>query len=337
MRHRRAVFALAALSGCALIYARPAPAEELVDSTTAIPVYSLAFMTEMYAQDMKLYQKHGVNMKMLQINGLGTINAVIAGSVDFGQPSGVSLIRAASRGQPLLAIVEFTNHITVQVVLRKELADAAGFDPKAPLEKRALALKGRTLAVESVNSVIDAYLSLLAKRAGFTHDDMHIAPMEPPAMISAFAARQIDGFAMSLPWTQIPVVEGSAVMVASGPDGDTVGLDPFANTVVVTKPATCEKNPKLCLAVGQTFADASAMMHAHPDEARDVIQKRFSTLDPKVFAASFAAALKMTPNPPVPTAEGLENTDNYNIQAGLMKPEEKLSDYTKLFTDKYVK
>jgi NitT/TauT family transport system substrate-binding protein len=337
VRLHHAAIALAALASCTLVCAQPAPAEELVDSTTAIPVYSLAFMTEMYAQDVKLYQKHGVNMKMLQINGLGTINAVIAGSVDFGQPSGVSLIRAASRGQPLLAIVEFTNHITIQVVLRKELAEAAGFDPKAPLEKRALALKGRTLGVDSVNSIVDAYLALLAKHAGFSHDDMRVAPMEPPAMISAFAAKQIDGFAMSLPWTQIPVVEGSAVMVASGPDGDTVGLDPFANTVVVARPATCEKNPKLCLAVGQTFADASAMMHAHPDEARDVIQKRFATLDPKVFAASFAAALKMTPNPPVPTAEGLENTDNYNIQAGLMKPDEKTSDYSKLFTDKYVK
>src|ERR1041385_8357785 len=75
--------------------ARAAQAQ-LVDSTTAIPVYSLGFMVEMYAQDMKIYQKHGVNMKMQQINGLGTINALIAGSIDFGQPSGVSLIRAAS-------------------------------------------------------------------------------------------------------------------------------------------------------------------------------------------------------------------------------------------------
>ncbi len=337
MKLDRAALALAALATGALAIARPAAAEELIQSTTAIPVYSLGFMTEMYAQDMQLYQKHGVNMKMLQINGLGTINAVIAGSVDFGQPSGASFLRAAARGQSLLAIVEFTNRIVVQVVLRKELAAAAGFDAKAPLEKRALALKGRTLAVDSVNSVIDAYLGLLAKRAGFTHDDINVAPMEPPAMISAFAAKQIDGFAMSLPWTQIPVVDGSAVMVASGPDGDTVGLDPFANTVVVTKPETCEKNPKLCLAVGQTFADASAMMHAHPDEAAQILQKRFPTLDPKVFAASFAEALKMTPSPPLPTAQGFENTDNYNIQAGLMKPEEKLTDYTKLFTGKYVK
>jgi len=337
MKFRRSMM-VALLAGAWLSLAGTSPARaQLVDSTTAIPVYSLGFMVEMYAQDMKLYQKHGVNMKMEQINGLGTINALIAGSVDFAQPSGVSLIRAAARGQPLLAIVNFTNRIVVQVVLRKELAEKAGFDPKAPLDKRALVLKGRTIAVDSVNSVIDAYLGLLAKNAGFTHDDIHVAPMEPPAMITAFAANRIDGFAMSLPWTQVPVVNGTAVMVASGPDGDTLGLDPFANTVVATKASTCEAKPKLCEAVGQTFVEATAMMHANPDAAREVLQKRFPTLDPKVFAASFAAELKMTASPPVPTTKGMENTDNYNIQAGLMKPEEKLSDYNKLFTDKYVK
>jgi len=206
--HRHSIAVTTAIAA-ALSLAAPGAKAELMHSTMAIPVTSLGFMMEFVAQDMKFYQKHGVDMKTTQINGLGSINALIAGSVDFAQPSGVSLTRAAARGQPLLAIVELTDRIVVQVVLRKELAEAAGFDPKAPLAKRALALKGRTIAVDSVNSIIDAYLGLLAKQGGFTHDDIHIAPMEPPAMIQAFQAKRIDGFAMSLPWTQIPVVEAA--------------------------------------------------------------------------------------------------------------------------------
>lgn len=306
-------------------------------ATMAIPVTSLGFMMEFVAEDMHFYEKHGVAMKTTQINGLGAINAVIAGSVDFAQPSGVSLTRAASRGQPLLAIVELTDRIVVQAVIRKDIAEAAGFDPKASVAERAKVLKGRTMAVDSVNSIIDAYLGLLAKNSGFTHDDIHVAPMEPPAMIAAFAAKRIDGFAMSLPWTLEPVLEGTAVMVASGPDGDTLGLDPFTNTVVAARPATCDKQPKLCEAVGQTFVETSAWMHAHPDDAEALLKKRFPTLDAKIFHASFETELKMTPNPPVPTAKGIENTDNYNIRAGLMKPDEKQGDYSKLFTDKYVK
>ena len=329
--------AAAAAVAAALCLAAPPAKAELMHSTMAIPVTSLGFMMEFVAQDMKFYQKHGVDMTTTQINGLGSINALIAGSVDFAQPSGVSLTRAAARGQPLLAIIELTDRIVVQVVLRKDLAEAAGFDPRAPLAKRALVLKGRTIAVESVNSIIDAYLGLLAKQAGFTHDDIHIAPMEPPAMIQAFNAKRIDGFAMSLPWTQIPVIGGSAVMVASGPDGDTIGLDPFTNTVVAAKPATCEKNPKLCEAVAQTFVETAAWMHAHPAEAEALLYKRFSKLDPKVFHASFMTELKMTPNPPVPTEKGIENTENYNIAAGLEKPSEKSKSYATLFTDRFAK
>lgn len=323
------------------VFASGSPARaqqgDLMPATMAIPVTSLGFMMEFVAEDMKFYEKHGVAMKTVQINGLGAINAVIAGSVDFAQPSGVSLTRAAAHGQRLLAIVELTDRIVVQAVIRKDIAAAAGFDPKAPVAQRAAVLKGRIMAVDSVNSIIDAYLGLLAKNAGFSHDDMHIAPMEPPAMIAAFASKQIDGFAMSLPWTLQPVIQGTAVMVASGPDGDTLGLDPFTNTVVAAQPATCDKQPKLCEAVGQTFVETSAWMHAHPDDAEALLKKRFPTLDPAVFHASFETELKMTPNPPVPTEKGIENTDNYNVAAGLMKPDEKLKDYSTLFTDKYVK
>ena len=201
----------------------------------------------------------------------------------------------------------------------------------------AFSLYGFATGVTLAGSLILVLGFLLAKQGGFIHDDMHVAAMEPPEMISAFAAKRIDGFAMSLPWTLIPTVEGTAVMLASGPDGDTVGLDPFTNTVVATKPATCEKQPKLCEAVGQTFKETSAWLHAHPSEAETLLKKRFPTLDPQVFHASFETELKITPTPPVPTEKGIENTDNYNIEAGLMKPSEKQSDYAKLFTDQYVK
>src|SRR5208282_4408187 len=100
-------------------------------------------------------------------------------------------------------------------------------------------------------------------------------PIEPPSMIAAFAAKQIDGFALSPPWTEMPVLAGTAVMVASGPDGDTFGIHPFANAVVAARPATCEKKPALCEAVGQTFVETSAWMHAHPDEAQALLKKRF--------------------------------------------------------------
>src|SRR5471032_1949021 len=131
----------------------------------AVPTVSLSFSLGYLAEDLGFFTKQGLRVKSVDILGLGAINSVIAGSSDFAEPSSGSLTRAAAKGQRLVAIAELLNRPIVQVVLRKDLADDAKFDPKAPLEKRALVLKGRTIGVDSINSVIHAYVRLMAKRA----------------------------------------------------------------------------------------------------------------------------------------------------------------------------
>ena len=52
----------------------------------------------------------------------------------------------------------------------------------------------------------------------------------------AFQTRQVDGFAMSMPWPLQPVLDGTAVVIASGADGDPADLHPFGHNIFVTKP-----------------------------------------------------------------------------------------------------
>jgi NitT/TauT family transport system substrate-binding protein len=262
---------------------------------------------------------------------------VISGSSDFTESSGSSFGRAVARGQKLLAIADTLDRPYVEVALRNDLAEAAGFDPKAPLEKRALALKGRTIAVESINSMIHAYVRLIAHRAGYDPDDIRIAPMQPASMIAAFETRNIDGFAMSLPWPLIPVQEGKAVIVASGPDGDPADMTPFGHNLVVTRQDTCVKRREICMAVGHSYADAIAYIHSHPAEAQALLQKRFPSVEPNILAAAFVAMSKIAPEPPVVGRADIENSEIYNIDAGLMKPEEKLPSYDGIYTDEFVR
>jgi NitT/TauT family transport system substrate-binding protein len=304
----------------------------------AVPTFSLAYTLEFLNQDMGLYEKHGLKVKTVQIEGLGTINAVISGSVDFGQPSGASLTRAAAKGQRLLAIVEILGHPSAQIVLRRELAEAAGFDPTAPFEQRAAVLKGRTMGVEALNSVLHAFMMIATSHAGIGNDELRIGIMGgAPNLNPGFDAKQTDGFVGAAPWTLIPVVAGKAVLIASGPDGDPPGLGNIANTIVLTRPETCAKRKNVCIGVGHAFAEAAAFLHAHPQEAAAVVKKRFANLDDQLYAAAFEVMRKITPSPPAPTKEAIENTDNYNIAAGLMKPEERLSSYDGLYTDEYVR
>ncbi|HXQ51416.1 MAG TPA: ABC transporter substrate-binding protein [Stellaceae bacterium] len=318
---------------CAPVSAQPA----LKDVTMAVPAYSLTFVLGYLADDLGLWAKHGLAVKSVQIAGVGSMNAVIAGSAEVTQASAITLTRAAARGQKVLAIAEMLDRLVVELVMRKDVAEAAGFDPKAPLEKRAAILKGKTIAVESINSIIHAYVLVLAHRAGVDPDDIRVTPMQPNSMLAAFEAHQIDGFAMSLPWPLEPVLKGEAVTIASGPAGDPADMVPFAHNILVVRPDVCDKDKSVCAGLVKSIAEADDYIHDHPADALALMQKRFSTLDPKLLARAFDEVRSVTPNPPVPTKAALENADIYNIDAGLMKPDEKLKSYNAIFTDVYAK
>jgi NitT/TauT family transport system substrate-binding protein len=225
-----AISRFAVLAAVALV-AEPGHAQQgaAEDVVLAVPNVALTFAPGYLAEDMGLFAKRGLNVKSVVIAGIGSANAVISGSADFAQISGATLTRAAARGQRLLGLVSTLNRPTIQIVVRKEIAAAGGFDPGAALEKRAQLMRGRTIAVDSINSVIHAYVLLLARRAGYSPDEIRIAPMAPNSAIAAFQTRQVDGFAMSMPWPLQPVLDGSAVVIASGSDGDPPDMYPFGH------------------------------------------------------------------------------------------------------------
>jgi ABC-type nitrate/sulfonate/bicarbonate transport system substrate-binding protein len=124
---RLAVLA-AVLLPAAPAHAQPGGGAENV--VLAVPNVALTFAPGYLAEDLGLFAKHGLNLKSVVITGIGSANAVISGSADFAQISGATLTRAAARGQRLLGIVGTLNRPVIQIVLRKEIAAAAGFDPK---------------------------------------------------------------------------------------------------------------------------------------------------------------------------------------------------------------
>jgi len=328
-------FAIAAivLSGAS---AAPLAAQSNEEIVLADPAFSMTFSAGYIASDLDLWGKHGIKVKTVAITGIGAINSVISGSSQFAQASASSFGRASARGQKLIAIATTIERPFAQIVLRNNIAQAGGYDAKAPLGKRGALLKGHTIAVDSINSMIHAYVRLVASRAGVNPDDIRIAPMAPASMLAAFESKQIDGYAMSLPWPQKAVQDGEAVVIASGPDGEPGDMIPFGHNLIVAKQETCEKRKPLCMAVGQSIKDATAFIKDKPDEAFAVLKKRFPTLDDKLLKASFDELRKVTPSPPLVSTAMIENSEKFNVDAGLLKADEKLKSYDTLFTNEFV-
>jgi len=339
--HRRRIrnFALGAalvapLFGAA---ARAAGAQSLQPTTIAIPAVSFAFTADYIAEDAHLYAQSGLDVKIRFLAGNAGFNALIAGAVDFSFSSGTNLDRAAARGQKMLAIANMNNLPPWDVVIRKDIADVAHFDPTAPLAERAKVLKGRTIVVDGIGSAAHSYLRVIAQAGGIDPDSITVSALQPQEMLGAYARHQIDGIALGPPWPQILEQNGGVAVVASGIKGDPPWLSPIASSTLITRPQFCIRHRSICEKMGHAMVLASAFVHEHPQEALAILKKRFPNIGQAVVEASFAVMRKAMPQPPLVEAKALANADRINVEAGFVKPADQLKSYDDLFTNEFLK
>src|SRR6266853_4885886 len=161
-----------------------------IDIVMALPAATLTFSAPFIAQDAGFFKKEGLRVSVRNIVGVGSVNAVISGSADFTMGTGPVFLRAAAQGQRMLAIVNLIDRPLVELVLRKDVADAAGITPTMPLAERAKVLAGKTIGIQGVGSIIHAWERLVASRGGLDIEkDVRIAPMDPSAMPAALETK----------------------------------------------------------------------------------------------------------------------------------------------------
>jgi ABC-type nitrate/sulfonate/bicarbonate transport system substrate-binding protein len=327
-----ALFAVAAFC----FVARQSVGAEMDKVKVAFPSPIVGFAAEFLSEDL-FYKELGLDVTSMEIAGIGSINAVISGSIDFSFSSGGSLTRAAAHGQRLLAIATMGNQSGEFAVIRKDIADAAHFDPKGSVKERAQILKGRTFGIGGVNTIGDAYLRVFANAGGVDTKDIVFASLQPPEILAAMKRKALDGFSLGAPWAQQVVDDGSAVMIANGVAGDPPGYSPQASALLVTRPQMCMEHRSICERMGKAMKLAANYMHEHPKESVELLKKRFPAIDARVLADAFESVVSMTGQPPAPSAIQFKNGDRMNLDAGFIKAEDMLPSYEGLFTDEFVK
>jgi NitT/TauT family transport system substrate-binding protein len=308
-----------------------------MDIMMALPAATLTFSAPFIAEDAGFYKKEGLKVSHRTIVGVGSVNAVIAGSADFTVGTGPVFLRAAASGQRLYAIANLIDKPLVELVLRKDVAEAASVGEGTPLAARAKAMRGKTIAIQGVGSIVHAWQRLIANRGGLDIEkDVRIAPMDPSAMLAALQTKAVDGYATSLPFTTEAVVKGSAVMLASAVS-DAPDLLPFAYGLVYTRPDTCTKQREKCVRVARALAGATAFIAAQPAAALDLLKKRFDKMDPAVLAAAWQVVAAAHAKDVRVTVPGLEHSQQVSLEAKLLESKDALTKFDGLYTDEFVR
>jgi NitT/TauT family transport system substrate-binding protein len=302
----------------------------------ALPAATLTFSSAFIAEDAGFYKKEGLKVTNRTIVGVGAVNAVIAGSADFTIGTGPVFLRAAAQGQRLFALANLVDKPLVELVLRKDVAEAAGITDATPLKTRAQALKGKTIGIQGVGSIVHAWQRLVTSRGGLDIEkDVRIAPMDPPGMLAALQTKALDGYATSLPFTTEAVVKGNAVMLASAAS-DAPDLLPFAYALVYTRPDTCTKQRDKCVKVARALAGANRFILEKPAEALDLLKKRFDKMDPALLAAAWQVVSAAHAKDLRVTVPALEHSQQVSLEAKLLEPKDALTKFDGLYTDEFV-
>jgi ABC-type nitrate/sulfonate/bicarbonate transport system substrate-binding protein len=334
---RKLAAALATLVGLAPTLAAAQDSAKEIEIVMALPAATLTFSAPFIAEDAGFYKKEGLRVTHRNIVGVGSVNAVIAGSADFTMGTGPVFLRAAAQGQRLFAIVNLVDRPLVELVLRKDVADAAGITDKTPLAERAKAMKGKTIGIQGVGSIVHAWQRLVARRGGLDPEkDVRIAPMDPPAMLPALENKAIDGYATSMPFTTQAIVKGSAVMLATAVS-DAPDLVPFAYGLVYARPETCRDQREKCVRMARALAAAAGFIREKPADALALLKKRFDKLDPAVLAAAWDVTSKAHARDARITIDSLANSQRVSIEAGLLDSKDALSSFEGLFTDEFLR
>jgi NitT/TauT family transport system substrate-binding protein len=326
----------AALAFSSSVIGSPALAADAV--VFALPVVSLTVASVNIADDQGYWKSAGLDIQFPVIAGVGAINAVLASSADFSIASGPTMIRANAREQKLIGIATTLDRVQQEIVISKAVADAAGVTAASPIEKKAQAMRGKKIAVDSINSVVHSYLRFVARKYGIDPErEITVTSTQGPVMLAGLKNASIDGFVLSLPWTIVAVRDGSAISVASSPRGDFKELEPFTYTVVVAKPDTCDKKPTVCQRLVDGLAKAQVYMHDKQKESIAILQKRISGIDPQIFAEAYELVRASTPKSVKIDPVGMTKAQDYMVATGMMKAEEKLKSLEAIYTNRFVK
>ena len=328
---KRSILAIAAL----LAIAAPARAET-DHALLALPTEGMQFLAYYVAEDLGFFAQEQLEMKKQVLAGVASFNAVVAGSADFAFASGASITRAASHGQRMLAIAQMNNRPSWDIVIRKDVAEAAHFDPNAPLEQRAKVLQGKIMGTQGINALDHAYLKVVA-RLGGDPENMTVSAMAPVDTLAAFGRKAIEGFVSGPPWPQQVEDDGSAVPVAIGPKGEPSSLVPIASGLVVTRPQLCAEHRSLCEKMGHAMLMAAHAAHERPKDVLALLAKRFPTIKSNVLERSQELLIAGTPIMPAVDPEAIRKGDQLNVDAGFMKQGDMLPSYDGLSTDEYLK
>jgi NitT/TauT family transport system substrate-binding protein len=237
------------------------------------------------AQDLKLFEKYGLDTELVYVSGARPIQAMLGGSIDVSQVGGAATVSAAAQGADVVILgtifsrLNFAVHVSPQI---KQISD----------------LRGKTLVTGTVGgNTYFAALLFLSRFNWVPNRDVNVIGVGgSPEVLGALTQGRFPAGVLTAPTTHLAARMGFREIYDLG------GLDfPFPTLSVVSTRKYSDANPEVIFGVLRATSEAIHLYKTRPEVALPVIAKymRVPKEDPALLQAqeTFAKHLNLNLTP----------------------------------------
>jgi NitT/TauT family transport system substrate-binding protein len=203
-----------------LVFCPQAPAQERV--RMALSVRNVVFLPFYYAKDAKIFEKHGLNVELIQMRSDLQVVGLVSGEIDFIPAIGPATFPVAN-GAPLKALAA--------------LYKAPLFSLAAPPNVTSIKdLEGKKVAVSRIGSDSHRYGSLLIESGGADPKKVTFLQTGSTTIsLSSLLQGVVNGAVLSPPFTGIVAEKGFRILARSRQLVDSPWLGLVANKNKIDK------------------------------------------------------------------------------------------------------
>lgn len=220
------------------------------------------------AKDKGLFDKHGVDVELTYIRGV-SIEALLAGEVQFVRASPPSVVRAALRGADLAFIANTINVAVFSLMAKPDL-------------QRPEDLKGKKIGVTNLGDSPDLVLSLLLEKWGLQRGkDLAVLGLRGgmPELLISVSKGFVDAAMISAPSNLRGIKMGLREFV------DTADLGiPYINSPLSTRRSTIKNQRDTVLRVLRGYYEGVQQTRRDRDGSMKILAKYVRVTDPEILA-----------------------------------------------------
>jgi NitT/TauT family transport system substrate-binding protein len=263
MRFGLTIF-LSAVLGAAGIFCPPAQAQERV--RMALSVRNVVFLPFYYARDTKIFEKHGLNVELIQMRSDLQLAGLASGEIDY-TPSAGPAFAAFANGLPVKALA---------VLYRAPLFSLVGPSALSNVKE----LEGKKVAVSRIGSESHRYGSLMIESGGADPKKVtFIQTGSTTVSLTAIQQGSVNAAVLSPPFTGMMAEKGFKILGRSR----SLAEAPWLGLVVHRQKV--ERKPEQVRNMLRSMRDVTAIVRRDKPAVVSYIEKNF-----KVSAANAASS-----------------------------------------------